>query len=247
MAKKISKKAKGNQEKKSKPSKKARASKSQKLSKKKIINFVSGNKNKLRELSDIFNEHFKDVEIKQLDIDLPELQGLPEEIVKGKLKLALEKAKKLEGPVLVEDTSLCFNAYGGLPGAYIKYFLKAIKPEGLYKMACAFKDHSAYAQSIYGLQKDKKEEPHLFIGKTDGEIVSPRGDNNFGWDPCFQPKTYKQTYAEMGEEEKNKISHRGKSTKAMINWIKKNPEIKKEIPKYKGVLDRVKNFEMDNP
>ena len=67
---------------------------------------------------------------------------------------SLEKAKKLEGPVLVEDTSLCFNAYGGLPGAYIKYSLKAIKPEGLYKIACHFKDHSAYAKSIYGLQKN---------------------------------------------------------------------------------------------
>ena len=193
--------------------------------KKKIINFVSGNKNKLRELSDIFQKHIKDVEIKQLDIDLPELQGLPEDIVRGKLKLALEKAKNLKGPVLVEDTSLCFNAYGGLPGAYIKYFLKAIKPEGLYKMACAFKDHSAYAQSIYGLQKNAKTEPQLFIGKTDGEIVSPRGDNNFGWDPCFQPKNYKQTYAEMEEDKKNKISHRGKSTKAMIDWIKDNLDI----------------------
>ena len=193
--------------------------------KKKIINFVSGNKNKLRELSDIFQKHIKDIEIKQLDIDLPELQGLPEDIVRGKLKLALEKAKNLKGPVLVEDTSLCFNAYGGLPGAYIKYFLKAIKPEGLYKMACAFKDHSAYAQSIYGLQKNAKTEPQLFIGKTDGEIVSPRGDNNFGWDPCFQPKNYKQTYAEMEEDKKNKISHRGKSTKAMIDWIKDNLDI----------------------
>ena len=222
MAKKLQKKAKANP--KLKRTKRSKATKSPKT-KSKIINFVSGNKNKLRELSDIFKKHFNDIEIKQLDIDLPELQGFPEEIVKEKLKLALEKAKKLEGPVLVEDTSLCFNAYGGLPGAYIKYFLKAIKPEGLYKMACAFKDHSAYAQSIYGLQKSQKDEPKLFIGKTDGEIVSPRGDNNFGWDPCFQPKNYKQTYAEMEEEQKNKISHRGKSTVAMINWIKEHPEV----------------------
>ena len=221
-------KTKPKSEKKSKATKrkeKSSKSNSQRVARKKIINFVSGNKNKLRELTDIFNENFKDIEIKQLDIDLPELQGLPEDIVKGKLKLALEKAKKLEGPVLVEDTSLCFNGYGGLPGAYIKYFLKAIKNEGLYKMACAFKDHTAYAQSIYGLQKNSKSEPHLFIGKTDGEIVPPRGDNNFGCDPCFQPKGYKQTYAEMAEEQKNKISHRGRSTVAMIDWIKENPEI----------------------
>ena len=223
MAKKTAKKVK-NTEKKTKTTKKTLKLKKIEA-KKKIINFVSGNKNKLRELSDIFQKHIKGVEIKQLDIDLPELQGLPEDIVRGKLKLALEKAKKLEGPVLVEDTSLCFNAYGGLPGAYIKYFLKAIKPEGLYKMAWAFEDHSAYAQSIYGLQKNSKEKPQLFIGKTDGEIVSPRGDNNFGWDPCFQPKNYKETYAEMDEDKKNKISHRGKSTKAMIDWIKENMDI----------------------
>ena len=214
--------------KKSKKDKPKKKSKSQKITKRKVINFVSGNKNKLRELNDILSENFKDIIVKQLDIDLPELQGLPEEIVRGKLKLALEKSKKLEGPVLVEDTSLCFNAYGGLPGPYIKYFLKAIKQEGLYKMACAFKDHSAYAQSIFGLQKNENAEPHLFIGKTDGEIVSPRGQKNFGlsgWDPCFKPNCSTKTYGEMEEDEKNKISHRGKSSKALIDFLKKNEEI----------------------
>ena len=176
----------------------------------------------------MFDEQFKDVEVKQLDIDLPELQGLPEDIVKGKLKIALEKSKNLKGPILVEDTSLCFNAYGGLPGPYIKYFLKAIKQEGLYKMACVFDDHSAYAQSIFGLQKGENEEPNLFIGKTEGEIVFPRGQKNFGllgWDPCFKPNCSNKTYAEMEEDEKNKISHRGKSSKALIDWLKKNQNI----------------------
>ena len=213
MAKKSTKKSKSKQNKQTKRRPK-------KVTSRKIINFVSGNKNKLRELNELFDKYFKDIEIKQLDIDLPELQGNPEDIVRGKLKLALEKAKNLEGPVLVEDTSLCFNSYGGLPGPYIKYFLKAIKQEGLYKMACAFEDHSAYAQSIFGLQKNEETEPYLFIGKTDGEIVSPRGNKNFGllgWDPCFQPNCSKKTYAEMEEDEKNQISHRGKSTRAMIN------------------------------
>ena len=225
MVKKVSKNPKAS--KKGKQTKQKR-SKSPQISKKKVINFVSGNKNKLRELNEIFNENFKDIEVKQLDIDLPELQGFPEDIVRGKLKLALEKSKNLEGPVLVEDTSLCFNAYGGLPGPYIKYFLKAIKQEGLYKMACAFEDHSAYAQSIFGLQNNEKGEPHLFIGKTEGEIVSPRGQKNFGlsgWDPCFKPNCSTKTYAEMEENEKNKISHRGKSSKALIDWLKKNDNI----------------------
>jgi len=224
MAKKISK----IQKKSKKENKGKKKKENQNKNKKKIINFVSSNKNKLRELNEMFNEHFKDVEVKQLDIDLPELQGLPEDIVKGKLKIALEKSKNLKGPILVEDTSLCFNAYGGLPGPYIKYFLKAIKQEGLYKMACVFDDHSAYAQSIFGLQKGENEEPNLFIGKTEGEIVFPRGQKNFGllgWDPCFKPNCSNKTYAEMEEDEKNKISHRGKSSKALIDWLKKNQNI----------------------
>ena len=86
----------------------------------------------------MFGEHFK---VKRLDIDFPELQGLPEDTIKGKLKIALIKSKNLKDPILVEDTSLCFNAYWVLPGPYIKYFLKTIKQEGLYKKACVFDDH----------------------------------------------------------------------------------------------------------
>jgi inosine triphosphate pyrophosphatase len=54
----------------------------------------------------------------------------------------------LKKPVVVEDTSLCYNAYNGLPGPYIKWFLKSIGPEGLAKMANAFEDKSAYAMCI---------------------------------------------------------------------------------------------------
>jgi hypothetical protein len=51
-------------------------------------------------------------------IDLPELQGTPEDVSREKCKLA---AKEVNGPVLVEDTSLCFNALNSLPGVYIKF------------------------------------------------------------------------------------------------------------------------------
>lgn len=62
---------------------------------------------------------------------VPELQGEPEEVALEKVKIAYEQTKKA---VLVEDTSLCFNAYKGLPGPYIKWFLKSVGPEGLAKM-----------------------------------------------------------------------------------------------------------------
>lgn len=60
-------------------------------------------------------------------IDLPEYQGEPDEITREK---CLEAVRRLKGPVLIEDTCLCFNALGGLPGPYIKYFLKNLKPAG---------------------------------------------------------------------------------------------------------------------
>jgi inosine triphosphate pyrophosphatase len=54
-------------------------------------------------------------------IDLPELQGEPEDVAKEKCKLA---SQQINGPVMVEDTSLCFNALNGLPGVYIKVLRK---------------------------------------------------------------------------------------------------------------------------
>ena len=61
------------------------------------------------------------------DIDLPEYQGEPEQVAESKCKLA---AEHIHGPVVIEDTSLCFNALGGMPGPYIKWFLAKIGPAG---------------------------------------------------------------------------------------------------------------------
>ena len=67
------------------------------------------------------------------------------------------KAVQVGGAVMVEDTSLCFNAYEGLPGPYIKWFLKALGHEGLPKMLAGFDDKSAYAQCIFAYSPG---EPH---------------------------------------------------------------------------------------
>lgn len=58
--------------------------------------------------------------------------------------------------------------------------------DGLPKMLDGFEDKSGYAMTIYAYLESEDAEPLLFIGKTDGKIVVPRGEARFGWDPNFE-------------------------------------------------------------
>ncbi|XP_058095108.1 inosine triphosphate pyrophosphatase [Magnolia sinica] len=169
------------------------------------VTFVTGNAKKLEEVRAILGHS---IPFSSLKLDLPELQGEPEEISREKARLA---AKEVNGPVLVEDTCLCFNALNGLPGPYIKWFLEKIGHEGLNNLLKAYDDKSAYALCVFSLALGPDVEPITFVGKTQGKIVPRRGPADFGWDPIFQPDGYQETYAEMPKEEKNKISHRSKA------------------------------------
>ncbi|CAN1278744.1 Inosine triphosphate pyrophosphatase [Linum perenne] len=166
------------------------------------VTFVTGNAKKLEEVRAILGQS---IPFQSLKLDLPELQGEPEDIFKEKARLA---AVEVKGPVLVEDTCLCFNALKGLPGPYIKWFLQKIGHQGLNNLLMAYEDKSAYALCAFSFALGPDVEPITFVGKTSGKIVPARGPNDFGWDPIFQPDGFEQTYAEMAKEEKNKISHR---------------------------------------
>ena len=175
------------------------------------ITFVTGNKKKVEEIKRILMDGDTELpfEIVNQKIDLPELQGDPLEIATEKCRLA---ATEVNGPVLTEDTSLCFNALNGLPGPYIKWFLEKCGHDGLNRMLDGFEDRSAYAQTVMAFTTGPGKPIELFDGRTDGCIVQPRGSLDFGWDPVFQPEEGKGlTYAEMSKEEKNEISHRARS------------------------------------
>ncbi|XP_076195889.1 inosine triphosphate pyrophosphatase isoform X2 [Aptenodytes patagonicus] len=88
--------------------------------------FVTGNAKKLEEVTQILGDSSPYTLVAK-KIDLPEYQGEPDEISVQKCR---EAARQVQGPVIVEDTCLCFNALGGLPGPYIKWFLEKLKPEG---------------------------------------------------------------------------------------------------------------------
>uniref|UniRef100_A0A0N4Z6J6 Inosine triphosphate pyrophosphatase n=1 Tax=Parastrongyloides trichosuri TaxID=131310 RepID=A0A0N4Z6J6_PARTI len=184
---------------------------------KKVIKFVTGNSNKLKEVQNIFgsNKHFS---VEAVNLDLPEYQASAEEIVTKKCHLACEQ---VSGPIIIEDTSLYFKALGGLPGPYIKWFLKELKPEGLAHMASLYPTQEAYAQCIFAYCEEKGSEVLLFKGIINGKIVAPRGETTFGWDPIFQPNGYDVTFAEMDKEIKNKISHRSIALQKLFEYLEK--------------------------
>jgi inosine triphosphate pyrophosphatase len=94
------------------------------------LTFVTGNANKLKEVQRMMGGLLRDdadvdadgtlfqFQLTNQKLDLPELQGDPDEIAVEKCKLA---AQQIDGAVFIEDTSLCFNALNGLPGPYIKW------------------------------------------------------------------------------------------------------------------------------
>ncbi|VDN41512.1 unnamed protein product, partial [Dibothriocephalus latus] len=90
-----------------------------------IITYITSNPNKLRETLEILGESYTPL-FKCLEIDLPEYQGTAEDIAISKCRFA---AERVDGPVLVEDTGLGFDAFKGLPGPYIKWFLKSVGAE----------------------------------------------------------------------------------------------------------------------
>eukprot|EP00195_Chlamydomonas_chlamydogama_P016359 CAMPEP_0202900932 /NCGR_PEP_ID=MMETSP1392-20130828/12151_1 /ASSEMBLY_ACC=CAM_ASM_000868 /TAXON_ID=225041 /ORGANISM="Chlamydomonas chlamydogama, Strain SAG 11-48b" /LENGTH=194 /DNA_ID=CAMNT_0049587391 /DNA_START=126 /DNA_END=710 /DNA_ORIENTATION=+ len=186
------------------------------------VYFVTGNKKKLEEVIAILEAGEKlpfEVEAKKLD--LPELQGEPEEISREKCRIA---AKEVGGAVMVEDTSLCFNALKGLPGPYIKWFLEKLGHDGLNKLLAGYEDKTAYAQCIFAYTTGPDVEPIVFVGRTPGRIVPARGPADFGWDPVFEADGTGQTYAEMDKALKNTLSHRyralDKLREHLLTWSK---------------------------
>ncbi|XP_023310143.1 inosine triphosphate pyrophosphatase-like [Anoplophora glabripennis] len=182
----------------------------------KPITFVTGNPKKLEEVIQILGADFPKQLISK-ELDLPELQGEIDEITILKAK---EAYRHVQGPVIIEDTALCFNALKGLPGPYIKWFFDKLGPEGLPTLLAGFDDKSAQAVCTFAYHPGgENDEVILFQGNTDGRIVNPRGPRNFGWDPCFEPAGYDVTYAQMPNAEKNKISHRYKALDLLRNYF----------------------------
>lgn len=129
-------------------------------------------------------------------------------------------------PCLADDSGLCVDALDGRPGVYsaryapdrnfkegMKMLLNEIKESGSNNRKAHFSCCLALACPN---QKTK-----IFEGRVDGSIAqSPKGSNGFGYDPIFIPEGYEQTFAELGDDVKNQISHRRRALEKFIQELK---------------------------
>lgn len=175
--------------------------------------FITGNKNKFEEAKSILPE------LEQIDIDLPEIQGIDAKLI---IKYKLQEAwKHHKGSFIVEDTSLYLDCLNGLPGPLIKWFMETIGNKGLSDIAQKLGNAKAEAKTIIGYAGGD-DSINFFEGSISGHIVPPQGDTSFGWDPIFKPDGYEVTFAEMDIKEKNKISMRRQAVEKLKEFLDKN-------------------------
>jgi non-canonical purine NTP pyrophosphatase (RdgB/HAM1 family) len=151
-------------------------------------------------------------DVERLDVDLPEPQALdPSEIVAEKARSAYAL---LERPVLVEDSGLAVEAWGGFPGALVKWLERSAGVAALAKMLDGFPDRSATA--VCAIAYCDGGEVVSVRGEVSGSIApSPRGSGGFGWDAIFVPEGGSRTFAEMAPAEKDRVSHRRRAWDAL--------------------------------
>jgi inosine triphosphate pyrophosphatase len=182
------------------------------------VSFVTGNKKKVEEVERILSTSGDlPFVMTSCKLDLPELQGDPLHVAREKCALA---SREVNGAVITEDTSLCFNALNGMPGIYIKWFLETNGLDGLNDMISFSGDKTGYAQTVVAFCAGPGSEVLTFVGRTEGTIVRPRGSLDFGWDPIFEPNEGNGlTYAEMTGDQKDSISHRKRAFVKFRDYI----------------------------
>jgi len=218
----------------------------------KELYFITGNKNKLNEARTILG--MPDLQNIELEPDPGEKQALyARDVVEKKVMDAykqLREQKTIDDKafIFVEDTGLHIKAWNDHPGALIKWLVKAVGTEGICRQMKDYPVRDAYAETCIGYTGGDGTNVKVFSGRVDGIIVdAPRGQTKFAWDPILQPNGHNKTFAEMGIEEKNNISHRKKAFdefKEFLDLCELNKRLyraEKALAHYKGNLDQKGN------
>lgn len=186
--------------------------------------FATNNNHKLEEVSSILGNKVELLSMKEIGChdDIPETA----DTLEGN---ALLKARyiydKYHTDCFADDTGLEVEALNGAPGVFsARYAGDAHNSEAnmnkLLRELEGADNRKARFRTVFALIVNGKE--HIFEGIVKGEITKGKhGTSGFGYDPIFLPEGYTQTFAEMGNELKNKISHRAVATKKLCNFILK--------------------------
>lgn len=189
-----------------------------------MLYFITGNKDKLREVKAILDGV---VEVEQLDIDLPEEQGMDSHFILGqKLREAFSHTAELDLPeghdgFIVEDVSFSMDCLDGFPGPLIKWFLNTVGTQKMYDIADKLGNYGAEAKAMLGYAKEP-EDVYFFEGVVKGRMAPRVEANGFGFDKVFIPEGYEKRYSEMEPEEKNKISHRRLALNELKKFLEQN-------------------------
>jgi XTP/dITP diphosphohydrolase len=172
------------------------------------LRFVTTNADKVAEARERLP-----VPVEQFDYDYVERQSdsLAEIATRG----AREAHDAADAPVIVDDSGLFVDALEGFPGPYSAYAENTLGVERVARLALAEDDHGAAFRTVVAYADGDVIE--TFEGTVEGEIVAPRGEGGFGYDPVFEHEG--RTFAERSTAEKNEVSHRGRALDALSDWL----------------------------
>lgn len=189
--------------------------------KRKLV-MATNNAGKLREARAIAGDRLEILSLQDIgyDHDIDETA----DSLEGNALIKVRAIKDATGlDCFADDTGLMVDALGGAPGVHTaRYAGEACDPDANIELMLrnmeGVADRSARFQTCVALSLDGEE--HLFHGKVEGRIATERsGSHGFGYDPIFIPEETGVCFAEMSDEDKNAISHRGRALTAMMKWL----------------------------
>lgn len=187
--------------------------------------FATNNAHKLQEIKQLLKGKFEVLSLKEIGFE-QEIAEPHETLVEN----AFEKARVVHRfcglNVFADDTGLMVEALGGAPGVYSARYAgeDCSFQDNVNKLLREMKGEThrkASFQTVIALIFNGDE--HHFVGEVKGAITeNPRGEKGFGYDPVFQPENHTTTFAEMTDEAKNAISHRGRAVQKLIRFLRAN-------------------------
>ncbi len=192
---------------------------------------ASNNQGKLREMAAILRELRIEV-LAQSAFNPPEVAETGLTFVENAILKARNAAHHTGLPAIADDSGLEVDALAGQPGIYSARYAgtQASDQENLEKLledlkAIPEEKYSARYQCLVVYMRHWKDPtPLICQGTWEGCIVStPQGQGGFGYDPIFYIPAYNCTAAELNSDEKNRLSHRGKALRALLNTLRQSP------------------------